>query len=425
MIKDALKSMKNDLSGSIFYWLTFVLSSMFILLFFHLSYSDTVGVTFINSENNMKTFMAVIVIAMCMIVIFFTNDFYVKKKAKELSVRLVCGSTYASLVMFLLCQTLFLFILAIPVGMVLAVIGMPFVNYLLVNVLKSEFYIALNADAFVSTFIIIAVEIGWCTFVNLGFTYRSSIKNLMDGEKGYFKSSLRLPVVFSGKTKMYVSLAAYLLPLVIFYMLEKETTGIFIFSIVGMIGMYNCFESVFVPYLRDKVENKYIEDPFKVVSLGFLRHNCIILKNNIVLLVTSDIILIGVLVSCINESVDVMIAMISFVVINVLLTFALMFKFSSELMYRKPIYESLRRIGYLDEQLNKIMKDEVFLLYFFVSVLCLLYIINIFVVLMIHSLLDMRLIVGMIIAFIVPVIICALMNYRYYRKVVLGGKKNV
>ena len=83
MIKDALKSIRSDLSGSLFYWLTFVLSSMFILMFFHIAYSDSVGVSFINSKNNMKTFMSVIVIAMCMIVIFFTNDFYVKKKAKE------------------------------------------------------------------------------------------------------------------------------------------------------------------------------------------------------------------------------------------------------------------------------------------------------------------------------------------------------
>ena len=278
MIKDALKSMRNDLSGSIFYWLTFVLSSMFILLYFHLSYSDTVGITFINSENNMKTFMSVIVIALCMIVIFFTNDFYVKKKAKELSVRLVCGSTYLSLVIFLLFQTLFLFVLAIPVGMLLGIVGIPFINYLLCDIMKSDFYIVLNADAFVSTFVIIAVEIGWCSFVNLGFSYRCSIKHLMDGDKGYFKPSFGFPVFFSLKVRKILSLVAYLLPVVLFYTVGKETTGIFVYSLIGMIGMYNCFEDVFVPYLSEKVENDYIDNPIQVVSLGFLRHNCRILK---------------------------------------------------------------------------------------------------------------------------------------------------
>ena len=421
MIKDALKSMRNDLSGSLFYWLTFVLSSMFILLYFHLSYSDTVGVTFINSENNMKTFMSVIVIALCMIVIFFTNDFYVKKKAKELSVRLVCGSTYASLVAFLLFQTLFLFVLAIPVGMLLAVIGIPVINYLLCDLMKSDFYIVLNTEAFISTFIIIAVEIGWCSFVNLGFSYRCSIKNLMDGDKGYFKSSLSFPIFLSGKMKKVLSLVGYLLPVVLFYTVGKETTGIFIYSLIGMIAMFNCFEDVFVPYLSKKVENNYIDNPVQVVSLGFLRHDCKVLKSNVVLLVVSDIILIGILVSCLNCSVDIMMSMISFVVINVLLTFALMFKFSSELMYRRPVFESLRKIGYLDSQVKKIMTNEIIMLYIFTALLCLIYIVNIFNVLMIHSLLDMRLIGGMIIAFIIPLIICGLMNYTYYKKVVLGG----
>lgn len=422
MIKDALKSIKNDLSGSLFYWLTFVLSSMFILLFFHIAYSDSVGITFINSKSNMKTFMSVVVIAMCMIVIFFTNDFYVKKKAKELSVRLVCGSTYASLVMFLLFQTLFLFFLAIPAGMVMAVMAIPFMNYLLNEILISDIYITINATAFISTIIIIVAEIGWCTLVNLGFSYRSSIKALMDGDKGHFKSSVRFPVFVSGKAKRNIALVLYIIPLLLFYTVGKETTGIFIYCIFGMIGMYNCFESVFVPYLSHKIEDKYIDDPLKVVSLGFLRHNCIMLKSNVVLLVVSSIILIGILVSCLNDSVDVMLSMISFVVINILMTFALMFKFSSELMYRKPIYGSLRRIGYLDTQIKQIMLNEVVYLYVFVGLLCLIYILNIMNVLMIHSLLDIRLIIGMLFAFIIPMFICGIINYSYYKKVVLGGK---
>lgn len=94
MIRSALRSIKDDFSRSLFYWLTFVLTSMFMFLFFHLSLSDFVGVTFINSTNNMETFITVLVIVICMVVIYFANDFYVKKKSKELAVRLVCGATY-------------------------------------------------------------------------------------------------------------------------------------------------------------------------------------------------------------------------------------------------------------------------------------------------------------------------------------------
>jgi hypothetical protein len=112
MLKAALRSIKDDLSRSLFYWLTFVLTSMFMFLFFHISYSDMVGVTFINGNNDMATFITVLVLGICMIVVFFANDFYVKKKSKDLAVRLVCGGTYFQIASFLLFQTGLLFVFA-------------------------------------------------------------------------------------------------------------------------------------------------------------------------------------------------------------------------------------------------------------------------------------------------------------------------
>ena len=95
MLKEAIKSIKDDFSRSLFYWLTFVLTSMFMFLFFNISYLDLVGVTFIDSQSHdMATLTSVLVIAVCMIVIFFANNFYVRKKSKELAVRMVCGATY-------------------------------------------------------------------------------------------------------------------------------------------------------------------------------------------------------------------------------------------------------------------------------------------------------------------------------------------
>ena len=108
MLKSALRSIKDDFSRALFYWLTFVLTSMFMFLFFNLTYSDMVGVTFINSRNDIATFTSVLVISICMIVIFFANDFYVKKKSKELAVQLVCGGTYLQIALYLLFQTGFL-----------------------------------------------------------------------------------------------------------------------------------------------------------------------------------------------------------------------------------------------------------------------------------------------------------------------------
>ena len=40
MIKDAVRSLKKDWDRAVFYWIVFVLSSMFMFTFFHLALSD-------------------------------------------------------------------------------------------------------------------------------------------------------------------------------------------------------------------------------------------------------------------------------------------------------------------------------------------------------------------------------------------------
>ena len=47
MIKDAARSLRKDLDRAVFYWIVFILSSMFMFTFFHLALSEAVGVTFI------------------------------------------------------------------------------------------------------------------------------------------------------------------------------------------------------------------------------------------------------------------------------------------------------------------------------------------------------------------------------------------
>ena len=79
MLKSALRSIKDDFSRALFYWLTFVLTSMFMFLFFNLTYSDMVGVTFINSRNDIATFTSVLVISICMIVIFFAKNIWYRQ----------------------------------------------------------------------------------------------------------------------------------------------------------------------------------------------------------------------------------------------------------------------------------------------------------------------------------------------------------
>ena len=114
IITDAIRSLKNSMAKAVFYWLTFVLTSLFIFLFFNISMSESLGFTWVENNNDTVTTVTVFVIAVCLIIIFFANDFFVKNKAKELAIRLVCGATFMQLAQYLLVQTFVLLLIALP-----------------------------------------------------------------------------------------------------------------------------------------------------------------------------------------------------------------------------------------------------------------------------------------------------------------------
>lgn len=425
MIKSALRSIKDDFSRSLFYWLIFVLTSMFMFLFFHLSLSDMVGVTFINSHNDMATFITVLVIAICMIVIFFANDFYVKKKSKELAVRLVCGATYFQIASYLLVQTLLLFVLAIPVGIILALFLFPFVNQGLSILTGVSYHLTIQGGAVSSAILIMFVEIVWCTILNLGYAYRSSVKSLMSEDKIVLNYSF-VPLSFSFQIsknfKKWASLLLFVAPIVFFYFVGEDTSNMLFLAILGIFGVFLGIDYFVIPTLNDFVQDRFAGNHIKVAYLGFLRNDISMLKMNVILFITSAILLITIMISFLDNPIEVMLSIISFIVINILLSLSVMFKFSTEMIGRKKIFDSLERIGYMKKDQKSIICKEVIGLYCFIGGLSLFYILNIFIVLMIYHQFNQYLFVSMMVAFVIPLIICALISCLYYRRLILKGK---
>ena len=54
MIQNAFQSIKDDFQRSLFYWLTFVLTTIFMFVFFQIACSPSIGMTFIDSHNSLS-----------------------------------------------------------------------------------------------------------------------------------------------------------------------------------------------------------------------------------------------------------------------------------------------------------------------------------------------------------------------------------
>lgn len=416
MIKDALYSLKNDFDRTLFYWIVFVLSAMFMFMFFHLSLSQVVGVTFLNSKNDIPTYLTVFVIAICMVAIFMANDFYVKKKSKELATILVCGGSYLQLVQFIMIQTGIIMLLSIPLGLFLGYLCFPLLNILLSYFHQSQIFMSINGQAILSIIIVMSFEILWCTLLNLGYAYRNSIQSLMHGEAKIKVGKFSFE--FNVSISRYLYLIIYIGCIILLYLNGDNTGSIVFIGIGGLIGINGCIKRIILPFINQYIKDKCIDNHEKIVYIGFFREDLKIMKTYIFILISTSIILLAMLALSVNQSIEMTLCLISYTVMNCLLSLSLMFRYSTEINGRKNFFSSLEKIGYLKKQLKSIMMKEIMTLYGFILLVSMVYILNIAIVLYIHHYISSFIVFIISIIFICPLIICGIINYFYYIKLI-------
>ena len=107
IIKLAFVSLKKDLSKSIFYFLTFLLTTIFIFSFFNLTFNPYSGIHLGKDDTTFVTPIAVFVIVIAMLCVFLANNFYVSNKGKEISIILMSGASILSIRLLLILTSLY------------------------------------------------------------------------------------------------------------------------------------------------------------------------------------------------------------------------------------------------------------------------------------------------------------------------------
>ena len=423
IIRDAVKSLKNDFTRAFFYWLTFVLTSMFMFLFFNISMSDSIGVTFINSRTDLATTLTVCVIIAASIDIFFANDFFIKNKARALAVQLVCGATYFRLAAYLLTQTFILLALAIPCGIVLALLLLPVMNMFMSGILQTASVISISAEAVGSTVFVLVFVIFWTTILNLSFAYRNSVAMLMNGSN--INVDLQMPYMgmkplFSKRTKKILWLILFLVPVILYYI---NSESFMMLSMISLVGLNGCFKSIVLPYLDRRIRDIRLDDPLSVVYLGFLRRDVKVLKKNIIMLFLLAILLLATMVN-LKDPLEIMLVLVSYAVMNIMQSLSVVFTYATESSSRYKKYQALSQIGFLNDELKKIIRNEVTLLYGFLLGIGLFYLVNIFIALKSEIFGQPVIIILLTTLFAVPVIICYIVSIVYYEKMMAPAWEN-
>lgn len=276
---DALGSLKNDFSRSFFYWLTFLLTTTFSVLFFSVASQKEIGFTLIHASNDVSTTITIFSVVICMIEVFFANDFFIKTKSKALAIQLICGARFVQLAEYLLCQTFILLAAAIPCGILLAVGLIPVTNTAISLYLHSSFTIQVNSTAIIGTAFVVLTLIFWTTYLNMAFAYRNNASTLLNersvltGLSSSLLAGLGINKIENVKKAVKIlqgvgSIVLFIAPLAFMF---RSPDNIFVLSLASMAGFLFTTTTVVIPGISKLLKDCCIHKPVALTFLGFLR----------------------------------------------------------------------------------------------------------------------------------------------------------
>ena len=413
LIKLSLVSLKKDLSKSMFYFLTFLLTTIFIFSFFNLVFYPGANINLGKDDGTFVTPIAVFGRVIAMVCVFLANNFYVSHKGKEISIILMSGASVFQLGIYLFFQVFLIMILAIPLGLLLGYLLIPFVNMIFASTFAyqgSMFY--LSSQTLVATGAILLFEVFWCSLLNLGYCVRSTINSMMNQENQIDLSGIKGPAI---SHRLFI--ACYFMPPVIFLFL-KDSMSFLLFSLVGLIGIFGLIKKVLPDYIEKRQRNESLQDPVQLIAVGFFHSDIQKVFGLLIIMLLSSIILTCVTVYTLNHPLVSMVALMSYISVMILMSLTIVFKIGMELNKRKKNFINLCRLGYSIEQLKQTIHLEMKLFYGLILVLPLVYQVIILLNLLFRQQVTLYFVMIIFVIQIVPVVISYLISVRLYHTII-------
>lgn len=423
LLKLSMNSLKKDFDKSIFYFLTFLLTTIFIFSFFNLVFNPQAHINLGKNDATFVTPIAVFVILIAMICVFLANNFYVSNKSKEISIILMSGASVYQVGIYLFLQVFIIMIFAIPFGWLLGYLLIPVINSLFSSTFVYEgglFY--LSKETNVATATILGFEVFWCSLLNLGYCVRSTINAILHeenkvtlaGSLGFMK-----PFVFkkrSNSSTNKIFIAFYLLPAVIFVFL-KDSMSFLLVSFIGIIGVYGIIKKVIPHHIKERQNNQSLEEPIQLMALGFFNSDIKKIFGLLLIMLLASILLTCVTVYTLSQPLVSMVALMSYISVMILMSLTIVFKIGMELNRRKKNFLHLCYLGYSINQLKQVVNLEMRLFYGVILLLPLIYQIIILANLLLSGQITIYLVLVILFIQIIPVLISYAISIRLYMSI--------
>ena len=278
------------------------------------------------------------------------------------------GASVYQVGIYLLLQSTIIMFLAIPIGFVISYPLVPLVNNLLFMVFDYQGSLNyISSNTFMATAIILFCEIGWCTLLNMGYCYRTSINKMVTANVKIEKFGIGVK-----KLSNRIYLVLFILPMIVFPFLN-DTASHLLIALIGIIGVYGLVKNIIPEFIENRQTNESLEDRCLLITLGNVRYDLEKVRMLVLVITIAAIILMCTTIYTLDTPLISMVTLMSYFSVMVLLSITTIFKVGMELQGRKRSFLNLYHMGYDLKDLKKIIDLEMIIFYGLIIVIPLLY----------------------------------------------------
>lgn len=362
MIKFVVITMKNDLKNSLFYLMAMIISIGVIFNIFNVIFNESIVA---RKSGDYQTMFVIGITIMIVAILFmlFANSYYLEGKYKEFGVITISGRSVFEISQIIMIRNFIISLFGIVIGAYVGSLFAPIVTgkaYELANVYGADVnYI--SQTGIVMTSIIMISQFFMVLLTNTGNIYRKKVKELMIGEnQAYIPDTRQLK--FPG----WYYVMIFLSPFTLLFLPIEAKDKMSLVQIAVLVASYGTQGVVryFIPGKIYKMKSEsLIVDKNKLVIVSNL-HNSLQKSTYLILtLILATVIVLGIACGYEQGSVMNLMGLTSFIVVTIVMSFTIVYKFLVEAITRKKVFKQLKLLGYTKNDIRKIITTEVIAYY--------------------------------------------------------------
>lgn len=365
--------------------------------------------------------LSVLIIAICIMTIFFSHNFYLASKTKDIGIMLIGGCSSAKLLHFLIVQNFIVILIASPIGILAGMAAAPILNRMIYAQMQIDVspLILPWSSAGYAFFTMLMISV-WLVILDYGFVIRSASLNDLLKERSKMKGR-RMKSLLTRLTYSIIYIGS--IGFILYYPVE-DVNMIFMIYVGAFIyfGAVNVFRYG-IPEIMSYLQRKFFfANKHYLLSMANIQYSVANSSQLVTLVLLSTSILFYYLCKFQYDMATWLVVMFTYIVMLVLVITCIIYKLSNDALTKQPIYQRMLCIGYLKKDLKSVIKQEVYGFYLLIFLVAIPPLAAILFIYFAADLITLSFFFQMIMLFFGSLMIGAILMNAIYQKLILHAE---